>query len=68
MMNLYTKLSSPLVELGFLYLVMIFCYFSSIFQEPSIFFAIVPIVLYSNAGLQEKQIRKENKGKAGVYR
>jgi hypothetical protein len=24
--------------------------------------------VYSNPGLQEKQIRKENKGKSGIYR
>jgi hypothetical protein len=29
---------------------------------------LVPAVTYSNAGLQEKLIQKENKGRAGVYR
>jgi len=30
--------------------------------------SIVPIVLYSNAGLQKKLIKQENKAKAGIYR
>lgn len=29
---------------------------------------IVPLVIYSNADLQKKQILKENRGKLGIYR
>lgn len=28
----------------------------------------IPVAIYENAKLQQKQIMKENKGKSGVYR
>jgi hypothetical protein len=83
-MNLYTKylalydqlvnrnlvtLDVPVLGNFYLYITeMVSCYFYSISQEPSILLAIVPIVLYSNAGLQKKLIKQENKAKAGIYR
>jgi hypothetical protein len=45
----------------------------SMSQEPSIFepclvFAIVPVLVYSNADLQKEQILDDNKKKCGIYR
>jgi hypothetical protein len=73
MMNLYTKLSSPLDLLRSLYLIMGLLWltmdsFTSISQESSILFAFVPVLIYSNPEIQKDQIYSENKGKSGIYR
>jgi hypothetical protein len=72
-MNLYTKISSPLDLLRSLYLIMGLLWltmdsFTSISQESSIFFAFLPVLLYSNVGTHKNQIIKDNKGKVGIYR
>jgi hypothetical protein len=40
---------------------------SSLIEESNILLSLIPIVVYSNAGIDKSIILKDNKGKAGVY-
>jgi hypothetical protein len=73
MMNLYTKISSPLDLLRSLYLIMGLLWltmdsFTSISQESSIFFAFLPVATYSNPEIQKVKIYSDSAGKSGIYR